>query len=56
MTITPDAVRPWIILIIAIGLVIGGFLLPDPTILMLGCTMLGVEPLTRAAQQPPPAE
>ena len=46
--ITPDDVRPWIILSLAILLIAAGLLRPDPTIVFLGSTMLGIDPMIRA--------
>ena len=48
---TPDKVRPWVILVTAIGLIVGGFINENVTALMLGCTMLGAEPMYRAKDE-----
>ena len=51
---TPDTVRPWVTLGMAVILIGYGLLTPDPTVLMCGSTMLGAEPMIRAKKEPPP--
>ena len=54
--ITPDVVRSWAMVLIGIFLAVGGFFAKDPTVLMLGTTMLGTEPIVRAKKEPPPEQ
>lgn len=51
---TYDKLRPWVLMILGAILIFWALSHDGPAILMVGCSLLGVEPLSQAKKEPPP--
>lgn len=51
---TAEKARPWIWLILGIMIIIYSLKHEGPALLMVGCSLLGLEPLGQARKEPPP--
>jgi hypothetical protein len=51
---TAEKVRPWILLFLGAVLIFWALIHDGPALLMVGCSLLGVEPLSQIKKEEPP--